>query len=119
MYVLLAALIVSITCATLIFINQKQSQIEALADFQIRAFSDLNENELAIFNGLYTAAVEINEIHNEEAEWLTVPQIEDELMPPFSRQTGPEITTDQGFISAGWKQVIAYSGEDEIKNIKG
>jgi hypothetical protein len=191
-YVLLAALVVSITCATLIFINQKQSQISALADFQIRAFSDLNENELAVFNGLYTAAVEINEIHNEEAEWLTVAQLEDELMPPFTKDTSwkkngrfswtrslrpsgsidialytghpeegkktgsfillflhdhsqqlsndrtdpshapyeiwfhtsadkpaPEITTDQGFISAGWKEVIAYSGEDEIKKIKG
>lgn len=192
MYVLLAALVVSITCATLIFINQKQSQIAVLADFQIRAFSHLNEKELVIFNGLYTAAVEINVIHEEEAEWLTIVQLEDELMPPFTKDaswkkngrfswtrslrpsgsidialytghpeegknTGsfillflhdhnqqlsndrtepshapyeiwfhpsadkmaPEITTDQGFISSGWKEVIAYSGEDEIKKIKG
>ncbi|WP_421900931.1 DUF6162 family protein [Maridesulfovibrio sp.] len=191
-YVLLTALLVSVTCATLIFINQKQSHVADLADFQIRAFSDLNEKELAIFNGLYTAAVEINEIHNEEEEWLTVAQLEEELLPPFTKdaswkkngrfnwertlrpagsmdialytghpsqgaETGsfillflhdhkqrqgnartepshapyeiwfhssankaaPQIATDQGFISAGWKEVIAYSGEDEVKRIKG
>ncbi|NDV25167.1 DUF6162 family protein [Desulfovibrio sp. JC010] len=192
MYVLLAALLVGITCATLIFINQKQSQVADLANFQIRAFSDLNDKELAVFNGLYTAAVEINEIHNEGEEWLTVPQLEEEFMPPFTRdaswkksgrfswnrelrpagsmdialytghpgqgestgsfillflhdhkkkqgsaRTGPrhapyeiwyhtsankpapQVATDQGFIAAGWKEVIAYSGEDEVKRIKG
>ncbi len=69
MYVLLTAILVTVSCATLILVNQKQSEIANLADFQIRAFSDLNEKELAVFNGLYTAAVEINAIHSEEEEW--------------------------------------------------
>ena len=191
-FVLLAAVLVSITCGTLIFINQKRSDVAELADFQIRAFFSLNEQELAVFNGLYTAAVEIDEIHNEDEEWLTVSQLEEDLLPPFTkdaswersgrftwsrelRPTGsmdialytghpaqgttagsfillflhdhkqkqgsarteprhapyeiwyhpspeknaPQAATDQGFISAGWKEVLAYSGADEVKRIKG
>lgn len=191
-YVFLAAILVTITCATLIFINQKAPEMTKLESFQIRAFSDLNEKELAIFNGLYTAAVEMNEIHDEEEQWLTVKQLEDDLIPPFTKDASwkkngkfiwdrslrpagsmdialynghpqktaaagsfillflhdhkkkqgsartepthapyeiwyhasadkspPQVATDQGFISAGWKEIIAYSGEDEVKRIKG
>lgn len=192
MYVLFAAILVAATCATLIFLNQKQSAVAGLESFQIRAFSDLNDKELAVFNGLYTAAVEINGIHDDEEEWLSVKQLEEELLPPFTKdaswkkngkytwdrtlrpagsmdialytghpekgnkmgsfillflhdhakkqgnartapthapyeiwyhpapdKTAPQVATDQGFISAGWKEVIAYSGEDEVKRVKG
>jgi len=190
-FVLLAAVLVSIACATLMFLNQHKSQAAELASFQVRAFSALNEKELSVFNGLYTAAIEINEIHKEEEEWLSVVQLEEELLPPFTKDTAwkkngsynwscelrpagsvdialysghpdkdtpagsfillfvhdhkmhsstnkapahapyeiwyhpsslkqaPQAATDQGFISAGWKEVIAYSGADEVKRIKG
>lgn len=192
-YVLLAAAIVLLTCASLISLNQTRTESKELQDFQISAFADLNEHELAVFNGLYTSAVEIDEIHNNEGgEWLTIKELEDSLLPPFIKDSSwkkngqyewsrkvcpsgsidvaiysgtpasksesgsfillflhnhaetsspptanpghapyeiwyhsstkkrpPTIITDQSFIAAGWKEVEALSGEDEIKRIKG
>lgn len=192
-YVLLAAIIVLITCATLISLNQSTTELLELQNFQISAFADLNDQELAIFNGLYTSAYEIDEIHDEGCgEWLTVKDLEESLLPPFVKDSSwdkngkyewsrtlsptgtidvaiyignpadktksgafillflhdhaninsssltlpehapfeiwfhasadksvPSIITDQAFIAAGWKEVEALSGKEEIKRIKG
>lgn len=187
-----AAVCVLTICTLLIFINSRQVATQPLPEYKINAFTDLSPGELATFNGLYTSAPEINDIHNEsDGKWMSVAELEEYYMPPFVRdraweQSGrikwtletrpagdmdiaiytgkpqdngaggafvllflhnhkkqgnaneapmhpeyeiwhtpspgasaPEIITDQAFISAGWKEVVAYKGSDEKTRVKG
>lgn len=87
-YILIAATTLLITCSALISLNHTKSESIKLPKFQMSAFTDLNEQELAIFNGLYTSAVEIDEIHNDEGgEWLTITELEDSFLPPFVKDS--------------------------------
>ncbi len=192
MWLVAAATCVLTICTLLILITSRQTAEKDLPEYKINAFSELSPSELAVFNGLYTSAPEINDIHNErDGKWMSIAELEEYYMPPFvrdrawekngrikwtlkTRPTGemdialytgnpqddnaggtfillflhnhkkqgnaedapehpeyeiwytpspgaytPEITTDQAFISAGWKEVVAYKGSDEKTRIKG
>lgn len=195
LYLLIITVAIVSICAFLISLSTRGDGERTLQGHELDAFSDLNGQELAVFNNLRTSALEIDEVHRSAgntAPWPTVAELEEEGLPPFvqdaswkksgayrwerilrpagdidlavfvgypdsgsqcgtmlllflhdhakkqgnaggepqhapyeiwyhasSAQPVPEVFTDQGFITAGWKEVKALRGADEIKRIKG
>ena len=122
--VFLAAAVVLITCVTLIFMNRTESESIKLQAYQISAFEDLNEQELAIFNGLFTSAIEIYEIHKDEGgKWLTVGELEKSLLPPFVKDLAWENNGRYEWIRrlnpAGSIDAAVYTGYSANKSRTG
>lgn len=186
--------LVTIACCILVIYLRADTKVEKqLESWQINSFEALNSDELAVFNGLQTAALEIDLIHEMEGgRWPGIAEMEELFIPPFVRsaawkkqgeiiwtqkviaaeerhialylgtpqkdnirgvflllmlhdhrkkqgnvavgpqhapfeiwlhdktvQQYPQTITDQALISAGWREIIALTGEDEVKRMKG
>jgi hypothetical protein len=83
-YLLLVGIVVLSVCSFLIV--QRQTVLEAvqLQPYQISAFGDLSKTEQGIFNDLYAAALEVQSVHRDNQSWLTVEDLQDLAIPPFS-----------------------------------
>ncbi len=189
---LITALIVTL-CATAIYFRTGSNMEKTTETWQINAFSELNRQEIGVFNSLLTAALEIGATHDlDDGYWLNISELEEFLVPPFvkdaawskqgkiewdlriipsenrhiamykgipanddvggaflllmlhehkkkqgnvpagpthapfeiwfhekAQQKFPDVITDQALISAGWREVVALTGEDEVTRMKG
>jgi hypothetical protein len=58
---------------------------QARESWRLDAFSDLSPGELAVFNGLRTAALDIQMMHEEDGLWPTIDALEEAAVPPFNQ----------------------------------
>jgi hypothetical protein len=156
-----------------------------LLDWQLSAFSDLSPVDQSIHSALLSSVPEIYWYQYRLTDWPDIPDLEDEVLPPFYKDTFwetngsvqwtlglpfnndqgatyyhgyggtvpgqssyllvlghihagmlpsnqntiwvnpdpnsefPEITKTESLIRAGWKQVVPYSGADEVERLRG
>ena len=81
--VLAVALMTVILCGIAIVLRNTTASAKAVTGWQVDAFKELRAEELATFNGLYTAAPEIELYHEEEGGWPTVDALASGYIPPF------------------------------------
>ncbi|PIE71344.1 MAG: hypothetical protein CSA22_03545 [Deltaproteobacteria bacterium] len=182
-----------IICGLTVNLRTRGTAEKHMESWQVNAFTGLSAQELGTFNALRTAAIEIDEVHDDEdSRWMGIAELAELYMPPFvqdaawqnqgrlkwslkivpaqsrhialylgtpeaadksgtfllimlhdhikkqgnapavqahapseiwlhkrANATFPEVVTDQALISAGWREVVALKGEDEIKRVKG
>lgn len=83
--VICAALITLAACALFAGGRISDSYAKSVEPWQINAFEDLNPVEMGTFNALRTAALDINDIHDEEVRWMKVSELERLFIQPFAR----------------------------------
>jgi len=81
--VLAAALLTALLCAGAIALRHGPATARELPEWRINAFADLRPQELAVFNGLCSAAPEIDLHHAENGGWPSVDALADDFVPPF------------------------------------
>lgn len=194
-WLLLFSTVIIFLCAMVIASGRKLGGQAELQPWQINAFQELRPEELGTFNALRTAALEIDDVHEDGGVWMDILDMQSLVIPPFVRDAAwrrqgrmgwemripvsektdmalylgvpkdfavsgsfllvmlhehvrkqgntvesdqqslhpryeiwhtnstsvqfPEIVTDQALISAGWKEVVALTGSDEIERMKG
>ena len=89
-YVLLAMLLVSLGFSLMVVHRTRSEQATQLETYQLSAFSDLNNAEQGIFSDLYAATVEIDEIHDFDAVWPQIEELEEMYLAPFLKDAGWE-----------------------------
>ncbi len=112
------ALLTVIICGGAILFRSTGATAKVVLAWQVDAFSDLRGEELAIFNGLHTAAPEIELFHEDKGEndggWPTVDQLAGELIPPFVHDAAWEKNGALGWtrsiISTQDKHIALYVG---------
>ncbi|WP_147822464.1 DUF6162 family protein [Salidesulfovibrio onnuriiensis] len=193
LWLAVAAVVVVVACALGMGLRDRGARTAELLPWQMNAFTALNPEELGTFNALYTAAVEIDAVHEDgDGGWMDISEMEDLFMPPFARDAAwrrqgrmvwtrrvpespdldlalylgvpqqrersgsfllvmrhdhsagrghgaaepghgrfevwyqashrggfPAVIKDQALIAAGWKEVVAFKGGDEIERVKG
>lgn len=81
-----------------------------LQPWQLNAFTDLRPDELGTYNALYAAAMEIDDLHqNEDGKWLTIDSLEETFMPPFVKDAA---WSRQGKLS--WQRILPPLGTTDI-----
>nr|WP_277749736.1 MULTISPECIES: DUF6162 family protein [unclassified Pseudodesulfovibrio] len=78
-----AALVTVIMCSVAIVLRNTTASARVVPAWQVDAFKELRAEELAIFNGLYTAAPEIQMYHEDDGGWPTVDALASWHVPPF------------------------------------
>lgn len=108
------ALLTIIICGSVILFRSSGATAKVIPAWQVDAFSDLRGEEMAIFNGLYTAAPEIELFYEDEGGWPTVDQLAKELIPPFVHDAAWEKNGAPGWvrniISTQDKDIALYVG---------
>lgn len=84
-YLLSTCVAILAICGSLIFLRQTKLEVVPLQPFQISAFSDLSKTEQGLFNDLYAAALELQTVYRDSRTWLTVEDLVDLAMPPFTQ----------------------------------
>ncbi|MEF2232127.1 MAG: DUF6162 family protein [Pseudodesulfovibrio sp.] len=84
-WVLAAALFSLLVCAGAISLRHGTVSARELPEWRIDAFAELRPQELAVFNGLCSAAPEIDLLHAGEGGWPSVDALAGEFIPPFVR----------------------------------
>ena len=83
-YVFMTIALVLVIAAIAISLRVKTDEKAGLLPYQISAFEDLSPDELAIYQDLYAAALEIDGIHDEnEGTWLGIEDLENDYIAPF------------------------------------
>lgn len=112
--VLLFALLTIVVCGGAVALRNTTASGASIPDWQIDAFKDLGAEELAVFNSLYTAAPEIEMIHEEEGGWPTVDALASEFIPPFVRDAAWEkngaMAWGRKAMPAQGKHIVLYVG---------
>ena len=121
--VLAAALLTVLVCAGIIALRHGPATARELPEWRIDAFAELRPRELAVFNGLRSAAPEIDLYHAEEGGWPTVDALADEFIPPFVRdaswrRNGGHHWTRSVLTSPG-RHVALYVGHPEDSAVSG
>ncbi|QJB56952.1 DUF6162 family protein [Pseudodesulfovibrio sp. zrk46] len=82
--VLMVALLTIAICSAAIVLRNTAAKAKEVPTWQVDAFEDLRAEELAIFNGLISAAPEIDIFHEDEGgEWPSVDALAADFIPPF------------------------------------
>lgn len=121
--VLLAALLTIAFCGAAIVLRNTTATARDVPAWQVDAFKDLRAEELAIFNGLYTAAPEIEMIHEEMGGWPTVDALAAEYIPPFVEDAAWEkngaMAWSRVAIASLGKHVVLYVGHPSDSSASG
>jgi len=122
--VLMVALLTVLICGGSILLRNTSSAIRETPDWQIDAFKDLRTEELATFNGLYTAAPEIELFHEDVgSRWPTVDELESDFIPPFVQDVAWEqngsIEWTHSIISTSSKHIALYVGHPRQEALSG
>jgi hypothetical protein len=115
LWLALVCAVVLAVCTTLIVLRHTKLQEVQLQPYQISAFADLNKTEQGLFNDLYAAALEIQSVHRDSIAWLSVEDLQDVALPPFtqtslSESRGAHKWTALPFDAPG-TSVMAYFGK--------
>lgn len=87
---LVALLTVCISGFAILYRNAKP-EMESIPDWQVNAFSELRAAELSVFNGLYTAAPEIEMFHMDTGNrWPSIDELAAAYISPFVRDAAWE-----------------------------
>ncbi|PID76905.1 MAG: hypothetical protein CSB24_04205 [Deltaproteobacteria bacterium] len=121
-WVLSLAFLILALCSVLIFTRGKEAAEEEISPWQINAFAELNASEMGVFNALLTAAIEIEQAH-EEGGWMEVVELEGMFIPPFARDTAwqkqGKIVWEKNIFNAGDKHIAAYKGTPANDAVRG
>jgi len=121
--VLLAALVTILICGSVIMLRNTAATAKEVPGWQIDAFEDLGAEELAVFNGLYTAAPEIEMFHEDEGDWPSVDQLAADFIPPFMQDAAWEINGAMGWsrtiLSTHDKHIALYVGHPGKPSVSG
>ncbi len=111
-YLLSVAMVIVLVCGTLIFLTTAREEQRRLRGYELDAFTELNARELAVFNTLRTAALEINDMHNEGSGvtlWPTIEQLQEEALPPFALDIASEKSGKYR-----WQRVVRPQGDIDL-----
>lgn len=113
-----------LVCALAMGSRGSRAQAPALHSWQINAFSDLRADEQGTYSALYTAAMEIDDMHQSgDGGWLSVSEMEEDYMPPFVRDAAWErqgrLNWRRIVLPAGNRDVALYMGVPQKKQISG
>ena len=182
-----AVVVSAVAAATLLHVALQPDEPaqQPLLEWQVSSFSDLTAEDQAIHTALFSAVGEIEWYYYRLTDWPDIPDLEEELLPPFYKDAfwekngsvqwtlGRPLNNDQGatyyhgaggmvpgqsaylllmghlhagmlasnqntiwvhddpnapypeivrpdsLVRAGWKQVIPYSGADEVERLRG
>lgn len=122
-WVLFAALLILLICGGVIVLRNTSATAKVMPDWRVDAFQELRAEELAIFNGLHTAAPEIEIVHAEEGGWPTVDQLAADYIPPFVQDAAWERNGAMGWtrsiISTEDKHIALYVGHPADETVSG
>lgn len=112
--VLAVALLTILICGGAIVLRNTAATAKEVPAWQVDAFKTLRAEELAVFNGLQTAALEIDMYHEDEAGWPTVDELAADYISPFVRDAAWEqngkIAWTRNIISTQDKHIALYVG---------
>ncbi|GEM_PF-700612 len=118
------ALLTLTICSLSIGVRKANVQSQSLHSWQLNAFRDLRAEERGTYSALYTAAIEIDDTHqNGDGEWLEVSDMEQDFVPPFVhdaawRRQG-KLVWQRKLLPAGTLDMALYLGEPQQKEISG
>jgi len=108
--VLAVAMLTMVICGSAIVLRNTTATAKEVPTWQVDAFKDLRAEELATFNGLHTAAPEIEIFHeDEDSRWPTVDELASDLIPPFVQDAAWEKNG-----SLGWTRTIISTQDKHI-----
>lgn len=84
-YLLLVCIAILAVWSVLIVKRHTKLETVALQPYQISAFADLNKAEQGLFNDLYAAALELQNVYRDGKTWLSLDDLDDLAMPPFAK----------------------------------
>jgi len=112
--VLTVALLTILICGGAIVLRNTAATATEIPGWQVNAFESLRAEELAIFNGLQTAALEIEMYHQDEAGWPSVDDLADDYITPFVQDAAWEqnasMAWTRNIISTEDKHIALYVG---------
>ncbi|NDV19055.1 hypothetical protein GO013_06430 [Pseudodesulfovibrio sp. JC047] len=122
--VLLVAFLTVMVCGGSIFLRTSSARVAEVSGWQVDAFNDLRAEELALFNGLYTAAPEIMAFHDDSnGQWPSVTDLETDLIPPFIRDSAwrknGAMEWSNSILSTKDKHIALYVGHPQDSDISG
>lgn len=113
-----------VICATAISMPHSGSKTKQVEAWQLNAFAELNGNEIGVFNGLQTAALEIAETHElEDDHWMDVAELEKLYIPPFVKDAAwhkqGEILWSMKKLNSDKRHIALYKGTPAKDIVRG
>lgn len=116
-FVLLAALVTALVCGGAVLLRNVAATAKEAPSWQVDAFKELSPEELGVFNALYTAAPEIEMIHEEMGGWPTADALAAEYIPPFVEDAAWEKNGAMGWfrvaMASPGKHIVLYVGRPQ------
>lgn len=123
-WLLAIAFVTLAVCALTISMRTGSTTEKEIESWQINAFQTLNGSEIGVFNGLQTAAVEIDETHEMEGDyWITVNELQALYIPPFAQDAAwhkqGELAWTRKILEVEGRHIALYKGVPAKDQVRG
>ena len=122
---LLLIILAIFICYSIVITTQTRSGAEKqLEVWQLNAFEALNASELAVFNALQIAALEIEQTHHwENGRWLEIEELAELYITPFVKNAAwrkqGQIEWSQKIIPGDDRHIALYRGLPQTEDVRG